>query len=92
LVSLASLARWRYQRERAWWRRVQPDQWSAWPDGPGQGGGEQPLDLGDGQRDHPGIWRPGLVRSYWRGCLGVGAVAELAAVTAQMAGAATSPA
>jgi hypothetical protein len=30
---LASLARWRNQRERAWWRRVQPDQCSAWPGG-----------------------------------------------------------
>src|ERR1035441_2567600 len=32
---LASLARWWYQRERAWWRRVQADQCSVWPGGCG---------------------------------------------------------
>ena len=38
--------------------------------------GEQACDLGDGQRDHPGVGRRWLVRpDRWRG-LGIGAVAE----------------
>jgi len=35
LAFLVSLVRWWYQRERAWWRRVQLDQCSAWLAGRG---------------------------------------------------------
>jgi hypothetical protein len=45
--------------------------------GPGGEGGEQPLDLRDGQRDHAGLggWR--LIRPDRGRCLGIGAVLEL---------------
>ena len=42
--------------------------------GPGGKGGEQALDLGDGQRDHAGFGRWWLVRAGGGRCLGVGAV------------------
>ena len=79
MAFLASLVRWWYQRERAWWRRVQLGPVFCVAGRPlgGGGRGEQPLDLRDGQRDHPRVWWRGLVRSCWRRCLGIGAVAQL---------------
>ena len=47
--------------------------------------GEQAGDLRDGQRNHPGVGGWGLVWPSWRRCLGIGAVAQRASVTAQMA-------
>jgi hypothetical protein len=44
--------------------------------GPGGEGGEQPLDLGDGQRDHAGFRRWRLVGPDWGRRLGVGAVTQ----------------
>jgi hypothetical protein len=43
---------------------------------PGGEGGEQVLDLRDGQRDHAGFGRRCLVRRDRRRCLGVSAVAQ----------------
>lgn len=44
--------------------------------GPGGEGGEQPLDLGNGQRDHTGFGRWRLVGPDWGRCRGVGAVLD----------------
>ena len=44
--------------------------------GPGGEGGEQALDLGDGQRDHAGLGGRRLICADWGRCLGVGAVAH----------------
>jgi hypothetical protein len=57
--------------------------------GAGQGRmGEQPDDLGDGERDQSRVGGRRLVRPGRGGCPGVGAAAGQGAVTAQMARAA----
>ena len=53
-----------------------------------EGGGEQPLDFADGERDQAGVAGRRLVWPGGRRWLGVGAVPSWAAVTAQTARAA----
>jgi len=48
----------------------------SWREGPGGEDREQPRDFRDGQRDHSGLCRRGLVRGGGRRGLGAGAAAE----------------
>jgi hypothetical protein len=69
-ASLASLARWWYQRERAWWRRVHLSQWMTCGGGRGRvvRAARRRLISGDGQRDHAGVrWRRLVRPDRWRG-------------------------
>ena len=71
-ASRASLVRWWYQRDRAWWRRRQSSQRPALPAG---AGGHAP-GFRDGERDHPGVGGRGLIWQGRGGCGGAGAAAE----------------
>jgi hypothetical protein len=77
-ASRVRLARWWYQRERAWWRRFQPDQWSPWPGGLGRARAavSRRLISGTVSGIMPGSGRGGLAGPGRRGGLGIGAVAE----------------
>src|SRR5215470_17243899 len=49
----------------------------AWWPGMPEGGGEEPLDLADGEGDQPGVGGRPVVWPGWRRCRGAGAASEL---------------